>query len=124
MAIESARFSWRDYSMYGIDFHLTRSLEKQDRITDSIRRESSGASGGSLYIAVIWSPVQSLETQDNDLDLEEMAGLDATKRVVVKRRLRDFQNSSRAQRRKIPETVADAAGIAAELLGNAVVVPS
>lgn len=49
-----------------------------------------------------------------------MDDVDATERVGVKHRLRDLREPCRAKRRKVPWSVDEADGVAAELVGEAV----
>lgn len=62
--------------------------------------------------------------QEEDWDLEDLVEMDSVERVGVKRRLRDLQDSCRTKRRRIPETIADAVGLAAELVSDVAVAPS
>lgn len=103
-------------------------LEDQDAVTRPNR--SKNAISGAIIdvleahlpsLAVLHDDISSDEEDWTFVDLVEIA---FEERVGVKRRLRDLQDSYRNERRMVTASVAEAVGLALELVGLVDVPPS
>lgn len=65
-----------------------------------------------------------IPNNEKDWTLGDLVKVAAEKRVGVKRRLRELQDTCRNKRRKVPTSVAEAVGLAVELVDRGGVPPS
>lgn len=128
MSMEFARRAWRRYLADSTEFREISTLKDQAAMIDSAMPNVS-TRAGIIDVPKVNSPSilvlpGHLPSDDEYWTLGDLVKVAAEERVGGKRHLRKLQDTCRSIRRKVLASIADAVGLAVELVGRVDVPPS
>lgn len=121
--MDYARLVWCRYVAAGTDLTGIPTLEELNALTQPGSPATSAAMDNvGVFAEQLPSSLAGLDDGD-DQKIPNMVAVEAEARVGVKRCLCNLQESCRARRRKVPESVVEAVGLAVELANGVAVAP-